>query len=639
MANRQSSLRARIFWLFAAVFLPLVVAGTALVVNEWDRQRAVALASLQDQARSVRQAVEREAALDQAVMSALAASSDIDKADWAAFHQAATQTVSEVRPGGYVYVIDPAAQNIVNTSVPFGAPLPNMRQLLARTTYVEWQGLPIPLPDISLFNAPLQTGKPAFSGLIYGPVSKRPAVAINVPVMRGGKPAYVLGLAYSPEFFVGLLQTGAKAPELIKALTDAQGLIIARNLESEKFVARQAPSPFQNGTNGMPAEGIGESLTLAGVPVFHAYSRSAVNGWVSFVGMPRSAVLAPAWRAMWIWLAVLVSTGLGGAVLAFRLSRQLTRPLTLLARQVHALDEPHGPVPPSGIEEVEALRTALLKAGESERIRRQAERERGQARMELSLANGRLVEADQRKDQFLSLMAHELRNPLAPIRNAVKILGLSPAATSAPLAPLLPMMERQLGHMARLLEDLLDVSRIANGKIELRRQPTDVALAVQAGVESNEPLIESKKHQIALVLPREPLTLVADPARLTQIVSNLVHNAATYSPPGARIEVSAVRETDDMVLCVKDNGNGIAPDELERIFEMFAQAGVPFARSHGGLGIGLALVRTLVGMHGGQIEARSAGLGHGSEFIVRLPLAEDSVAKGPPGRLVMDALP
>lgn len=635
MTHRLSSLRIRLFWLFGAVFLPLVVAGSAFLAYLWDQQQTLALASLQDQARTIRHAVEREIALDQAAMSALAASSDIDKADWAAFHRAAGQTVADVRPGGYIITVDQDGQNIVNTSVPFGTPLPNLRRLLARKAQADWNGHPIPLPDISLFDGPLETGKPAFSGLLYGPVSKRPVVAINVPVMRGGKPAYVLGLAYSSEFFVSLLHTGAQAPELIKALTDAQGLIIARNPESDKFVARQAPTPFQNGTSGMPPEGIGESLNLAGVPVLYAYSRSAVNGWVSFVGMPRSAVLAPAWRAMWIWLAVLVSTALTGAVLAWRLWRQLALPLIALAGQARALDEPNGQLPPSGVEEIEALRTALQKAAESDRIRRQAERERGQARIELSLANEQLVEADQRKDQFLSLMAHELRNPLAPIRNAVKILRLSPVAAAHPLASMLPMMERQVTQMARLLDDLLDVSRITNGKIELRRQSLDVALAVQAAVEANGPLIESKKHQIVLALPLTPLMVHADQARLTQIVSNLVHNATTYSPPGARIDVSAAREDDEVVLRVKDNGNGIAPEELEPIFEMFAQAGDPFTRSDGGLGIGLALVRTLVSMHGGRIEARSAGLGHGSEFIVRLPMAECAAREGPPSGGVM----
>ena len=241
-----------------------------------------------------------------------------------------------------------------------------------------------------------------------------------------------------------------------------------------------------------------------------------------------------------------------------------------------------------------------------------------------------LREAERRKDQFLSLLAHELRNPLAPIRNAVKIMRLSPAADAAPLGRLLPMMERQLAHMARLLDDLLDVSRIANGKIELRCQPIDVAQAVQAAVEANQPLIDSMGHRIAVALPPGPLGLQADLARLTQVVSNLVHNAATHSPPGARIEVEVQRQGDEAIVCVRDDGAGIDPADLERIFELFAQAGTPFSRSQGGLGIGLSLVRTLVGLHGGRIQARSAGLGRGSEFTVWLPLPDALPFPPPP---------
>jgi signal transduction histidine kinase len=630
MAARQSSLRVRIFWLFVAVFLPFVILGATFVAREWRQQQTLAMARLQDQSRSTRLAVEREMALDESVMRALSASSDIDKADWATIDQEARQIVDQVRPGGYVILVDPGGQNIVNTSVPFGTPLPNMRQLLAKKTFVEWQGRPVPTADISLLDGPLQTGQPAFSGLLYAFVSKRPIVLTVVPIMRSGKPVYVLGLAYSSEYFINLLQNGPDVPGLIKTLIDGQGLIIARNQEPEKFVARPAPAAFQEAARDL-LEGIGETLSLDGVPIFYAYTRSAVNGWVSVVAMPRSAVLVPAWRALWIWLAVLLSTALVGTVLAWRLWRQLAKPLTALAGQARALSAPHEQAPPSGIEEVEALRTALHEAAHNESIRRQAERDRGQARQALSLANAQLVESDRRKDQFVSLIAHELRNPLAPVRNAVKILSLSPAAASAPLVQLLPMMERQLAHMARLLDDLLDVSRIATGKIELHKTRVDAAQAVQSAVEANEPLIESMGHQITLALPVAPLWLDADLARLTQIISNLVHNAATHSPPASHIEVSAAREADEVVLRVKDNGNGIAPDDLERIFEMFAQAGAPFARSQGGLGIGLALVRTLVGMHGGRIEARSAGLAKGSEFIVWLPMAEDDMQEESPG--------
>ena len=235
-----------------------------------------------------------------------------------------------------------------------------------------------------------------------------------------------------------------------------------------------------------------------------------------------------------------------------------------------------------------------------------------------------LRDAERRKDQFLALLAHELRNPLAPIRNAVHVLRMTPAANSVPTSQLLPMMERQLAHMARLLDDLLDVSRIANGRIELHKERIDVTPAVQVAIEANQPIIGAMGHHLTVAFPSQPVLLDADPARLTQIVSNLLHNAATYSAPGSGIQLTAGRDGGDVAISVKDTGAGLRPDELDLIFEMFVQAGTPFSRSHGGLGLGLSLVRTLVGMHGGRVEARSAGLGHGSEFIFWLPALAES---------------
>jgi PAS domain S-box-containing protein len=239
-----------------------------------------------------------------------------------------------------------------------------------------------------------------------------------------------------------------------------------------------------------------------------------------------------------------------------------------------------------------------------------------------------LREADRRKDQFLALLAHELRNPLAPIRNAVQILRLSPAAQAMPASQLLPMMERQLAHMARLLDDLMDVSRIANGKIELRKERVDMAQAVQAAVEANKPLIEAMGHQISVSLPPQPVMLVADPVRLAQIVSNLLNNAANYSASGGRIALSVQREDSEVRLSVKDSGVGISAKDLDKVFGLFVQVGSPFTRPQSGLGIGLSLVRTLVDMHGGRVEALSEGPGKGSEFIVRLPVVTEKGRAG-----------
>jgi PAS domain S-box-containing protein len=228
---------------------------------------------------------------------------------------------------------------------------------------------------------------------------------------------------------------------------------------------------------------------------------------------------------------------------------------------------------------------------------------------------------DLRKNEFLATLAHELRNPLAPIRNSLHILRL--AGSEEPSATrVLEMMERQVNHMVRLVDDLLDVARITNGKIDLRTELVEIAAVVRGAVEVSKPLIDASGHRLATTLPPTPLTIEADAVRLTQVIANLLNNAAKYMEPGGQIWLTVGSDAADVVISIRDTGIGIAADTLPYLFEMFTQAKENGKRAQGGLGIGLALARRLVEMHGGQIEARSDGPGLGSEFVIRLPLAK-----------------
>ncbi|HXR56839.1 MAG TPA: ATP-binding protein [Casimicrobiaceae bacterium] len=239
----------------------------------------------------------------------------------------------------------------------------------------------------------------------------------------------------------------------------------------------------------------------------------------------------------------------------------------------------------------------------------------------------RLKEADRRKDEFLATLAHELRNPLAPIRMGIHILRRTRADSHA--QSVLPMMERQVQHLTRLLDDLLDVSRITQGKVTLRVERVDLRHVAQAAVEASRPAIREERHDLTVSLPGEPLWVDGDPVRLAQVLSNLLNNAAKYTPEGGRIALKAERIGDDVELCVSDNGYGIPRERLESIFDMFTQLDSPVAKSGGGLGIGLSLAKGLVALHRGTIEARSEGPGRGSDFHVRLP-AGPSRADDPP---------
>jgi len=239
---------------------------------------------------------------------------------------------------------------------------------------------------------------------------------------------------------------------------------------------------------------------------------------------------------------------------------------------------------------------------------------------ELMRAEEALREADRRKDEFLAVLAHELRNPLAPIRYAVALAKREGTRVTERRLQAQAIIERQVEHMSRLLDDLLDVSRITRGTLMLRRSPVDLASVVAAAQEAARPLIEARNHTLAVTLPQEPLRLVVDPVRLAQVLANILINAAKYTDSGGRIDLEAKRRDGELVIAVRDNGIGISAEMMPRVFTLFAQASPAIERSEGGLGIGLALVRGLVELHGGTVRAYSRGVGQGSEFVVRLPI-------------------
>jgi signal transduction histidine kinase/ActR/RegA family two-component response regulator len=247
-----------------------------------------------------------------------------------------------------------------------------------------------------------------------------------------------------------------------------------------------------------------------------------------------------------------------------------------------------------------------------------------------------LRQADRRKDEFLATLAHELRTPLAPIRNSLHILRLARGDSGA-VDRLVDMMERQVNHMVRLVDDLMEVSRITRGKIELRKESVDIAAIVRSAVEINQPLIDAARHQLAIAVPPEPLTLSADPVRLTQVLANLLNNAVKYTEEGGQIWLTVQRAGPNVVLKVRDTGTGIRSEMLPKIFDLFTQANRTYDRAQGGLGIGLTLVRSLVSLHGGTVTVQSDGPGQGSEFVVTLPLAmemaDSRMHTSPPSQL------
>lgn len=248
---------------------------------------------------------------------------------------------------------------------------------------------------------------------------------------------------------------------------------------------------------------------------------------------------------------------------------------------------------------------------------------------ERAAANERLLAADRQKDDFLAMLAHELRNPLAPIRTAAEVIRRSDDSLPPRVQWAGDMIARQSRHLASLLEDLLDVSRITTGKVTLKRSTVELGQILNAAVDVARSALDSRQHVVEWHSPDVPLFLHADPTRLAQVFGNLLDNAAKYTPDGGRIEICVTPATDVVVVSVKDNGSGIDREELTKVFELFSQSNRALDRAQGGLGIGLSVVKSLVGMHDGSVEARSDGLGLGTTVVVTLPLVAAPSADQP----------
>jgi PAS domain S-box-containing protein len=288
------------------------------------------------------------------------------------------------------------------------------------------------------------------------------------------------------------------------------------------------------------------------------------------------------------------------------------------------------------LEERVRERTAELSRA-NEALRAEAEARRALA-AELQRRVAQLAEADRHKNEFLAMLSHELRNPLAPLRNGLHLLKM-PGLDVGMTRQTVQMMDRQLQQLVRLVDDLLDVARIVRGKIELRREPVELATVVGRAVETAQPALDARGHELTVTLPSGPVLLHADPVRLAQALANLLGNAAKYTEQPGRIRLSAQRSGSEVLVRVSDSGVGIAPELLPRIFDLFVQAEQSLARSQGGLGIGLTLVKHVAELHGGTVEAHSEGPGRGSEFVLRLPALPGGRAEGARAEQPAEAAP
>lgn len=461
------------------------------------------------------------------------------------------------------------------------------------------------------------SGQPQVSDLSETDPDGRVTVRIIQPVNRDGLVPWIITARLNPDHLAEIMKVQVGDRDAIATVMDPSRRILARTREMDRFFG-QYPSRQTLAAMSSPTPRVSRLLTLDGNEYLWAWSITPA-GWSVFMGIPADrvdgALTQSISRLGAAGLGLLLLAVAGTVFVARRIARSVDR---MAANAPKLLQGNQPPYRPSRIRQLDALYEALQQASHQVGL---ALSDRDRALSAERAARLVAVDDNTAKDVFIATLSHELRNPLAPVRSAAHILQ-SPRASEAARARAAAVIDRQVAVMARLLDDLLDLSRIRSNRIELAIQRVSLRSVLQSAIEIGRPAIDARDHRFHCNLPAEDLMLDADPLRLSQVFSNLLTNAAKYTDPGGRIDVWAEVRSCWVEVHVMDTGIGIEPAELEQVFQMFTQVHSPMDRSQGGLGIGLWLVRGLTELHGGRVHAESRGLNTGSEFIVALPLAQ-----------------
>jgi len=600
---RTFSLRTHLLFLVIATALPGMVVGAMLFSRVIRDNRFEAERRLLEAARAGAAVVDAELQGTIRALQGLAESDRLVNPQLAEFRGQAERVMATQPTWAAISLTSLDRHQIVNTSRPIDERLPE-------------------ITDLDSFDRAVRTKGPAIGTLHVGKITQQRGFLVRVPVLRDGHVAYVLSAWITSERFSSVLRQQVPFPdEWARGVVDTNGVVVARSREPERYVGQKGTTAFLARYQQMP-EGVYRDVALDGTAVYGAYSHAPMSQWVAGVGVP-AGVFDAAFRQSMVALAamtlLLLSIGGGGT---YVLSRQISREISQAAEDADAISVGLRPSPVrSGITELRRLQNGLVQSFQLIETR-QRERDEQVARADAARAEAEA--ADRAKDEFLALLGHELRNPLAPALTAVHLMKQRGENSRER-----EIIERQIRHMARLVDDLLDVSRLRRGAIELRREPFDLAEAVSRAVEMTSPIYAEKHHELVVDVP-QGLIVDGDRIRIAQVISNLLSNAAKYTEPHGRVVVAARQQYGDIVLECRDNGSGIPSELLPRVFDVFVQGERGLDRRQGGLGLGLAVARMLVDRHGGSIEVSSGGPKQGSMFVVRLPAASSSAMRPGP---------
>ncbi|NML45258.1 response regulator [Ramlibacter sp. G-1-2-2] len=599
MKRAARTLRFRLFLLAASGLLPLaLVASAALAYFSADHVHDAELAAL-DISRALATAVDAEHRATISVLQSLALSDEVQSGRLASLLPAARRVASS--QGWRAIVVADAYGHLVLS-----------------TSEAPAEDNPQPVEPASLARV-IQTGQPAVGQVREGRNKQGGAFAVRVPVMHDGQVKYVLS-AVIPAERMGDVLTRQKVPDSSTlAIFDQAGNTVARSRAN----GMKRPSPTLQALldSGAP-EGRGRTVTLEGVRSFTGFSRLKGSGWAVATGISAGDADEAFVHVLGAVIAGLAASLALSAFLAWYFARGVTDPIDHLKSAAGALGrgEPVA-LPALQISELQDVAAALRLASDERDLaaqeRRFAEAERETLLARVTEALRQAEEAGRSKDEFLAMLGHELRNPLAPMATALHLMARKGDERTRMERE---VMERQVAHMKRLVDDLLDVSRITSKRLTMRFEPLRLADLVRHAAHALEPVLGRRGLALQVAPEAELLWVSGDEVRLGQVLNNLLGNAIKFSGPDASIALRLARRGNEAEICVQDTGPGMAPEVLAHVFDLFYQAPQGSDRSRGGLGLGLAIVRSLVEMHGGSVRAESPGEGHGSTFIVCLPL-------------------
>jgi len=607
----RTTVRRRLSLLAAAAILPLaLLAGAGLYfLAEYHEQQA--LDTGVELARSVANAVDTEVRGTILVLQTLATSVSLDRNDVAGFRERATRVANILPPVAAITIIDPSGKVIMDTRVREGA-------------------TPHPVLDPDSLQQVIATREPAVGKLVEH--QNNWFFAVRAPVLRDGVLLGVVSALVRPDAIHNVIRRQRVPDDFVISIIDQHGLRIARSKGHEQTIGGRLSESGQKIVAAGGAEGAGVSTSLEGDEIYTTYSRIEPFGWQAVLGLPTASARAAAKRSMLVFGGGVLLSILLGTFGAGWVARGITGPIGQLRDAAHALGRRESPhLPAAGLNELQDVADAMSKAaGEIQRY----EIEREQLLQNERRAREAAERADRSKDEFMAVLSHELRTPLNAVFGWARLLQSSQLQDAAQVAHAHDAIVRNADAQVRLIDDLLDLSRVASGKMQLSLGQVRLAEVRQNAIDAIRPSADDKGIRIVDAGgDDEGHNITGDAARLQQIIWNLLANAVKFTGSGGEILIRQQRVDGFVEIAVSDTGQGIPKEMLPHVFDRFRQGDSSSTRSHRGLGLGLALVKDLVALHGGTVTADSRGPGLGSTFVVKLPCAADSAVSVPATRV------